>query len=136
MAKKATSQDAQLILQLYDLRREPVMRKARDFMIGGFWPADYSEVKALISAFGTEQNAYARQVTGYWEMACAMVIDGAINEDLFFKSNGEPYFLYAKYKPFIEAVRKDFNSPEYMLYVEKMAKKSPQARERVKRIEA
>jgi hypothetical protein len=135
-SKKATPHDAQLILQLYDLRREPVMRKARDFMMAGFWPVDYSEVKALIGAFGTEQNAYARQVTGYWEMAAAMVLDGAINEDLFFKSNGEPYFLYAKFKSFIPAVRKDFNAPEYMLNVEKLANKSPQAKERVKRIEA
>ncbi len=134
-SKKATPQDAQLVLQLYDLRREPVMRKAREFMMGQFWPTDYSEVKALIGAFGTEHNAYARQVTGYWEMAAAMVLDGAINEELFFKSNGEPYFLYAKLKPFIAAVRKEFNAPDFMLNVEKLANKTPQAKERVKRIE-
>ncbi|HEY6249373.1 MAG TPA: hypothetical protein VI685_05400, partial [Candidatus Angelobacter sp.] len=99
---KATAQDADLILKLYDLRREAVLRKARDFMAAQFWPQNYGEFKAVISAFGTEQNAWLRQVWTYWDMACAIVLSGAINEDLFCKANGEPFFLYAKFKPYIE----------------------------------
>ncbi|HEY6352554.1 MAG TPA: hypothetical protein VI636_24420 [Candidatus Angelobacter sp.] len=133
---KATAQDAGLILKLYDLRREPVIRKARDFMTSQFWPQNYGEFKAVVVAFGTEQNAWFRQVWTYWDMACAMVLNGAINEDLFFQTNGEPFFLYAKFKPFFEQIRKDLNSPELMAHVEELANKTAEAKERVKRLEA
>lgn len=133
---KATPKDADLILKLYDLRREATMRKARDFIATQFWPQNYDEFKALVSAFGTEQNAWLRQVISYWDMAAVMVLDGVIDEDLFFKCNGEPYFYYAKFKPFIEQIRKDFSSPEYMAHIEELASKTPAARERVKRMQA
>lgn len=133
---KATAQDAELILKLYDLRREPVLRKARDFMTSQFWPQNYREFIAVLSAFGTEQNAWFRQVWTYWDMACAMVVAGTIDEGLFTKTNGEPYFLYAKFKPYIEQARKDLNSPEFMQHVEQLANGSSAAKERVKRLEA
>jgi hypothetical protein len=133
---KATPTDADLILKLYDLRREPIMRKARDFMAAQFWPQNYGEFKSVVQAFGTEQNAWLRQVWTFWDMAAAMVLHGAIDEDLFFKCNGEPYFYYAKFKPFIEQIRKDLNSPEFMAHIEELANKTPEARDRVKRTEA
>ena len=135
-SSKATAQDAELILKLYDLRREAVMRKARNFMAAEFWPQNYDQFKAVLSAFGTEQNAWMRQVWTYWDMAAAMVLKGAINEDLFFETSGEPYFYYAKFKPFIDQTRKDFNSPEFMANLEKLVNKTPQAKDRVKRLEA
>lgn len=135
-SSKATAQDAELILKLYDLRREPTMRKARDFMATQFWPQNYDQFKAVVSAFGTEQNAWLRQVWTYWDMAAAMVLKGAINEDLFFETSGEPYFYYAKFKPFIDQTRKDFNSPEFMANIETLVNKTPQAKDRVKRLEA
>lgn len=133
---KATPKDADLMLKLYDLRREPVLRKARDFMTSRFWPQNYAEFKDVVGAFGTEQNAWFRQVWTYWDMAAAMVLDGAIDHDLFFKCNGEPYFLYAKLKPFLSQARKDFDNPEFMTRVEELANKTPEARERVKRLQA
>lgn len=133
---KATAQDAGLILKLYNLRREPVLRKARDFMTAQFWPQNYGEFIAVLSAFGTEQNAWFRQVWTYWDMACALVVAGTIDEELFTKTNGEPYFLYAKFKPYIEQARKDLNSPEFMSHVEALAKGSAAAKDRVKRLEA
>jgi hypothetical protein len=133
-SKKPTAQDAQLILQLYDLRREAVMRKARAFLTTEFWPGSYDEFKAIASAFGTEHNAYFRQVFSYWDMVAAMVLAGTINEDLFFQTTGEPYFYWAKYKDFIPQARKDF-SPDFLQHIEKLATKSAQAKERVKRIE-
>ena len=132
---KPTPQDAQLILELYELRREAVMRKARAFLVSEFWPSSYDEFKAIASAFGTEHNAYFRQVFSYWDMAAVMVLEGIINEDLFFKTNGEPYFLWAKYKAFVPQVRKDFNNPEFMLHIEQLATKSAQAKDRVKTLE-
>ena len=133
--KKPTPQDAQLILQLYDLRREAVMRKARTFLISEFWPASYDDFKAVSLAFGTEHNAYLRQVITYWETAAIMVLDGIINEDLFFKTNGEPYFLWAKYKAFVPQARKDFDAPDFMMHMEQLANKSPEAKDRVKRLD-
>ena len=137
MAKKSnpTHLDADLILKLYDLRREATMRKARDFMATQFWPQTYSEFKAVAVSFGTEQNAWFRQVWTYWDMACAMVLAGTIDEDLFFKTNGEPYFFYAKFKPFIEPLRKEINNPDFMANTEKLVTRSGQGRERVKQLE-
>lgn len=89
------------------------MRKARDFMTAQFWPQSFGEFKAVAVSFGTEQNAWFRQVWTYWDMACALVLSGAIDEDLFFKTNGEPYFLYAKFKLFIEPLRKEINKPSF-----------------------
>ena len=74
--KKATAQDAQVLIQLYDLRREATMRKARDFVIGQFWPSSYKEFESVMNSFGSEQNAYCRQVLTYWDMAAAMVLEG------------------------------------------------------------
>jgi hypothetical protein len=132
---KATPQDAELILKLYDLRREATMRKGRDFMLIQFWPQNYDEFKAVATNLGSEQNALFRMAWTYWDMACAMVLSGAINEDLFYKCCGEAYFLYAKFKQFIEPLRKEVNNPDFMANIEEMATKSPEARQRVKRIE-
>lgn len=134
--RKPTPQEAELILRLYDLRREAVLRKARMFVTTEFWPKDYDEFKAVAVAFGTEHNAFLRQVTSYWDMATAMVLEGIISEDLFYKTNAEPYFLYAKFGAYIERIRKDTNSPEFMLAIEKLATGSTQAKERVKRLQA
>src|SRR5215471_4080224 len=133
---KATAADAELILKLYDLRREATIRKARDFMATQFWPQNFGEFKAVAAAYGTEQNAWFRQVWTYWDMACALVLSGTINEDLFIKTNGEPFFYYAKFKSFIEQARKELNSPEFMANTEEVANRTPEARERVKRLEA
>jgi hypothetical protein len=133
---KATAQEAELILKLYDLRREAVLRKARDFMTSQFWPQNYGEFKAVVASFGTEQNAWLRQVWTYWDMACVLVLNGAIHEDLFFQTNAEPYFLYAKFKPYLEQIRKDMNHPQFMAHIEELANKSAEGRERVKWLEA
>lgn len=133
---KATPKDADLILKLYDLRREATIRKARDYMAIQFWPQNYDDFKAVALAFGTEQNAWFRQVWTYWDMAAAMVLQGAIDGDLFFTCNGEPYFYYAKFKPFLEQFRKEMNSPEFMAHIEELANKTPEAKDRIKRLEA
>jgi hypothetical protein len=132
---KATPQDADLIMKLYDLRREAVIRKARDFVGTQFWPQNYGDFKAVATAFGTEHNAWLRQVLTYWDMAAAMVLRGAIDEELFFQCNGEPYFLYAKFKPFIEQTRKEFGNNDFMAHIEELVNKTPAGRDRVKQVE-
>jgi hypothetical protein len=92
----ATGHDADLILKLYDLRREPVMREARNFMLTTFWPGTVDEFLAVQRDFGEQNNAYLRQFVGYWEMAASMVLRGALDADLFFDSNNELFFVFAK----------------------------------------
>lgn len=132
-AKKATAQDAQTIIQLYDLRREPVMRAARKFMISEFWPQNYDEFKAVLLGYGTEQNAYLRQVITYWDMACAMVVQGALSEDLFFESTGEPYFLFTKFGTYLAQARKDSLNIDLGRNLEKVAMR-PAGKKRVKEL--
>ena len=135
MAKKPNANDAQLILQLYNLRREPVMRVARKFMVSEFWPQNYDEFKAVLTAYGTEPNAWFRQVLTYWNMAAAMVLQGAVNEELFFATNGEPYFLWAKFGEYLPQARKDQIDPEFLQHLEKLTSK-PAAKKRIKGLQA
>jgi hypothetical protein len=135
MPRKATAQDAQVILQLYELRREPVMRAARKFMVSEFWPQSYEEFKAVLTGYGTEQNAYLRQVITFWDMAAAMVLSGAINEDLFFETNSEPYFLWAKFGQYMPQARADFANSWLGLHLDQLAAK-PRARQRIKELQA
>jgi len=72
MAKKPTAADAQLILQLYDLRREAEMRKARSWWLGEFWPQSADDVVKVAWAMGTQENNWLRQVGGYWSMAAVV----------------------------------------------------------------
>jgi hypothetical protein len=131
MAKKPNADDALVILKLYKLRGEPVMRAARKFMVSEFWPQNYDEFKALLTAYGTEQNAWLRQALTYWNMAAAMVLQGAVNEDLFFACNGEPYFLWAKFGHYIPQARKEYIDREFLLNLEKLVS-TPKAKARVK----
>jgi hypothetical protein len=133
--KKATAHDAQVLIQLYDLRREATMRKARDFVIGQFWPASYEEFQSVMGSFGSEQNAYLRQALTYWDMAAAMVLEGALHEGLFFKCNGELYFLFAKFGHFLPRLRKESGNTDFLINFEKLATNSPAAKARVKRLQ-
>jgi hypothetical protein len=131
MPKKPTASDAQLILQLYDLRREAVMRAARKFMVSEFWPQNYDEFKAVFTGYGTDQNTHLRQVLTYWDMACAMVTTGALNEELFYQSNNEPYFLWAKFGEYLPQARKDSLTPQFGMIWEKVMGR-PLGKQRVK----
>jgi hypothetical protein len=93
----ATEADAELILKLYELRREPRMRQARQWVMHEFNPKNLDELLAVQRDFGGDQNQMWRQVVGYWEMAAALVLRGALDRELFFDSNGENVFLLAKF---------------------------------------
>ncbi len=91
----ATPADAQLIIQLYDLRREAVCREARAFF-AGWKPADAAEVTAVAGGTDKTNNAYLRQSITYWEMAFSIGNSGAIDEALFAKNCGEGIFFAVK----------------------------------------
>ncbi len=101
----ATPADAEIILKFYELRREPLMRQARAWMTGEFWPATAEEFFAVASNPADPHNAWFRQVISYWEMGAAMVLHGAVSAELFMDCNGEGFFLLAKFAPILEAVR-------------------------------
>jgi hypothetical protein len=128
---RSKAEEAQLILKIYDLRREPVMRKARNFALSEFWPQSYDEFKPVVTGYGTEQNAYLRQVMTFWNMIAAMVLRGAIDEKLFLETQTEPYFLWAKFGQYIPQARQDQIDPEFLLHLEKLASK-PGAKKKIK----
>ena len=138
MSKRATAADAELILKLYDLRREPEMRKARNWMLVEFWPKSVDEFVKVANAMGTQENAWLRQVGGYWDMAAAMVLHGAINADLFLEGgvSGEMIFMYAKFQPMLKELRKAMNSPTLLSNVERVIMENKFGRERLKIVSA
>lgn len=125
----ATAQDAELILKLYDLRREPVMREARAFMLGTFWPNTVDEYLAVQRDFGEQNNAYLRQFIGYWEMAAALVLRGALDAELFFDTNNELFFVFAKILP-IRAELQSKAGINFMPRTAELLEKFPVAKER------
>jgi hypothetical protein len=101
----ATPADAEIILKLYELRTEPLMRQARAWMTGEFWPNTAEEFFAVAYNPGDPHNAFFRQVTTYWEMGAAMVLHGAVSAELFVDCNGEGFFLLAKFAHILDPIR-------------------------------
>jgi hypothetical protein len=132
---QATYQDAELVLKLYDLRREPVMRQARDF-VAQFSPSTFEELMAVVGAFGTKENAYVRQVLGYWEMVASLIVHGTLNAALAQDTLGEMNFVYARVQPFIKQMREKMVSPEFMQNMEKVVEGTPEGLDRLKRMQA
>jgi hypothetical protein len=104
----ATPADAQIILKLYELRTETVMRQARAWVGGEFWPATAEDYFAVIENPRDPHNPWLRQVITYWEMAAAMVLHGAVSAELFVDCNGEGFFLLAKFAPILAPVRERY----------------------------
>jgi hypothetical protein len=100
----ASSADGELILKLYELRTESVMRQARAWVTGEFWPTTAEEFFVVQNDFGSQKNCYLRQVVSYWEMAASLVLHGALSADLFVDCNAEPFFLLAKLAPILPGI--------------------------------
>lgn len=96
--------DADLVLKLYDLRREPVIRESRDALARDFWPRNAEEALAVLRA-DHPLNRQWRQVSGYWEMVYGMARHGIIHGDFLVENNGEGLFLFARVEPWLEALR-------------------------------
>ncbi|MGO9862404.1 MAG: hypothetical protein ACLPLR_02235 [Terriglobales bacterium] len=134
MAKQATAHDANLILKLYELRREAEMRKARNWFTAEFWPQSTDEVMKVVDSPASQENAWLRQVGSYWEMAASLVVNGALSENLFLASSGELFFIFAKIHPFLKEVREKMNNPEAYANIEKVATGSKLARNCLERV--
>ncbi len=123
-------EEADLILRLYDLRREAKMRQARDYYFMEFNPASVADVEKTMF---TEQGAYVRMVWSYWDMAAGLVNHGAISKDLFDDTNGEYLGVFAKVEPMLKDLRAAFD-PRFMVNLEKLIDSLPSGRERVARV--
>ena len=114
-------EEADLILKLYDLRRETVMREARNWLFT-FNPTSIQDVMETMVG---EHSGHFRMVISYWDMACALVNNGAIDEELFNQTNGEHIFVYMKVQPVLEDIRKMFDNPEFLKNLETTVKRIP-----------
>ena len=104
MATTPNHHDADLVLKLYELRRETVMRQNRSLILKELWPRNATEMTDVIKADHPLNVAY-RQVTTYWEMAYAFCKHGALSPDLLLDSSAEGMFLYARIEPYLAEVR-------------------------------
>jgi hypothetical protein len=96
--------DADLILKIYDLRREPVMRESRNTINANFWPRNADEALAVTSSDHPLNVAY-RQTSGYWEMVYGIAKNGIIPADFLVENNGEGLFLFARVEAYVEKIR-------------------------------
>jgi hypothetical protein len=96
--------DAELILKIYDLRREPVMRESRDSINRDFWPADEAAALKILQPDHPLNRAW-RQTSTYWEMVYGFARHGVVSTDMLLESNGEGLLLYARMEPYLAALR-------------------------------
>ena len=147
MPTQATYDDANLILKLFELRRDEKLREARDWFARGF---KYTTAEELMAGAppGSNENTYIRMVCGYWEMACSFVTSGVLNQDLFFESSGEMLVVWERLRQVVPAFRALTKNPESFknleivgnAYIKWMQAKGPEAypafQEMLKRIGA
>src|ERR1700704_3870643 len=122
MESKPTHEQAQLHLQVYDLRREARLRQARDWFFNNYIVRTFEDAMR-IAAPGTESGAFAGMVIGYWEQACALLNYGLLHEDLFFETSGEFFGVWELAKPIIPQGRERFANKTFLAHGEKAAQR-------------
>jgi hypothetical protein len=123
-------ESALLNLQLFDLRREPILREARDWFLREFNPDTFDELVAIVSG---ERNASFRMVLGYWDMAASLVTTGAIDANAFRAAHGEVLATFSKIHPFLAEMRKVSDEPEFCKHLEAVVLGTPDAEAILKR---
>lgn len=132
---KPDYQDADLVLKLYELRREAVMRQSRDTLNQKFWPRSYDDLAALADP-QHPMNAAWRQVSTYWEMVFSFSRNGIINPDFLAESSGEGLLLYAKIHEYLPQYRREMNAPFLMQSAEWLVGNSRAAQQRFEMMKA
>ena len=131
------TESADLILKLYDLRREPVLREARAWFSGEFNP---TTVEDVIQTVMGEKSAWFRMVVGYWDMAASLVVFEAIDQKIFNASGDELLSVFAKIEPFLGEMRETWNAPDFLRHLEEVGRQFPNAdtrlRQRRERLQA
>jgi hypothetical protein len=122
-------ESAQLILKIFEMRREPVLREARAWFVREFHPSSGAEILAL----SPDQNRMFRMVTGYWDMACSLVNHGAIDRQMFLDANGELFGTFSKIQPYLGEIRQVIQ-PEWLKHTEQVVMSVPGAEARLEAI--
>ncbi|MGH9594035.1 MAG: DUF4760 domain-containing protein [Bryobacteraceae bacterium] len=110
-------EQANLILKLYDLRREPKLREARAWFVPNFWANSYEEVMQKFPA-GSAGNTHFRMVIGYWEMAASMVNRGLVEDEFFFENNGEMFWVWDRIRGVVPSARAMQGNPRMFAQLE------------------
>jgi hypothetical protein len=118
------SQDSLVILKLYEIRSEQLMREARRWFFSEFAPQSGKDILALMQS-GEKQSAFYRMVASHWEVAAALVIGGGIDEKLFLAANTEHLVVFAKLQPFIAEIRETIGEPDYLSNLEQLVMRVP-----------
>ncbi|NOT63517.1 MAG: hypothetical protein HOP19_25175 [Acidobacteria bacterium] len=123
--KEATKQrDVDLILKLYELRREKEMRTARVWYFAQFNPTSAADLAQLI-ANSQQSSAHYRMLTSYWDMAASFVLNGGIDEQIFQSANTEHVAVFAKLEPYIAEMRVLSGESDYLIHLERLVMKTP-----------
>jgi hypothetical protein len=117
-------ESAQLNLQLFDLRREAVLREAREWFIRDFNPETLAELAEIV---GGPRNASFRMVLGYWDMAASLVTTGAIDADAFRAAHSEVFATFGKIQPFLAEIRSGSDEPDFCKHMEAVVLGAPGA---------
>ena len=125
----ATHEQVNLMLKLYDMRREAKLREARDWMGANFHVKNLDDVMRICPP-GSKENTYMRMVLGYWEMVAGIVNRGLVDEDLFFETAGEQWVLWEQVKPVIGAWRTMFSNQHFLAHLEKQCERFEAWREK------
>jgi hypothetical protein len=122
METKPTHEQAQLHLQVFEMRREARLRQGREWFFKNYF-VDNLDDAMRIAAPGTEAGALAMMVPSYWEHACALLNYGLLHEDLFFETSGEFYGVWERVKPMVPQARERWVSKDFFAHLEKAAKR-------------
>ena len=122
MATKPTHEQAQLHLEVYDLRREARLREAREWFFKNYIVDSFDDARR-IAAPGTESGALAMMVLSYWEQTCALLNYGLLHEDLFFETSGEFFGVWERVKPIVSEMRNLFVNPQFLGHLEQAAQR-------------
>jgi hypothetical protein len=122
METKPTHEQAQLHLQIYEMRREARLRQARDWFFKSYFADSFEEAMKL-APMGSENGAFAAMVVSYWEQACALLNYGLLHDDLFFETSGEFFGVWQRVKTAAPEFRKRFVYNGYLANMEKAAQR-------------
>lgn len=122
MATKPTHEQAQLHLQVYEQRREPRLREARDWFFKNYF-ANTMQEAMRIAAPGTEGGTFTMMVFSYWEQACALLNYGLLHDDLFFETSGEFFVVWERVRATIKEGREMWKNQLFLANVEKAAQR-------------
>ena len=122
--------DAMTILKLYELRRDERLRRARQWYFTEFNPTSGKEI-VILDLSGERESANFRMVVSYWDMACSLVNNGAIDEKLFLDANTEHVVVYAKLQPHLFEMRELFGEPDYLENLENLVLRTPQVKHKL-----